>query len=607
MEQIFPSELVEEMRLQAVLCILLQLIFELSSCTHLRVIPGSTLELPCLSFQSDFSAATITWQFNGKDISEHPYGSVTVKKDGLYLSISPVTAANEGNYVCVMKDDQVEMIRMYNITVDASIGYTIKVIKGSYVRLPCNFPPGSQVVANALWFRETDDGRRMMLNPQDEENNKLELLYPFDHDQTLILRDTAMDDAGIYTCESTDGKKLSTVYIIVEVPPTETPHTCEGFTTPWEPCQDQNSRTGEPMLQESMAEFSMKLYSYLRQSDPSGNLLFSPISISGALSHLLLGARDNTRKAIERAVCVPHEFHCVHFQMKKLRERMASSLQMASQIFYNPQMNLSESFTNQSIQFYDVEPTRLLENSEENTRMINSWVANKTKNKITQLVDSVSPSTQLILLNAVSFSGQWKVKFDEKQKKGHFTKLNGDMVKVPVLFHHKYMAAMMYVVELKAQVARFALSGDSSLYILLPRSSKAADLQQVEEKMTDTAVRQMIEQMKTTPPQQIEVTLPQIKLDVQPDMNLLIKKLGLSSLFENPNLCGLYSEDKLLLDDARHRAFLTLTKQGVEAGAITTMSFSRTFPSFSAMRPFIMLLWSDQANVPLFIGRVTDP
>uniref|UniRef100_A0A4W6BR61 Serpin peptidase inhibitor, clade G (C1 inhibitor), member 1 n=1 Tax=Lates calcarifer TaxID=8187 RepID=A0A4W6BR61_LATCA len=564
------------MKLQAVLCILLQLIFELSSCTYLRVTPGSTLELPCLSFQSDFTAATITWQFNGKDISEHPYGSVTVKKDGLYLSISPVTAANEGNYVCVMKDDQVEMIRMYNITVDGEIHTSLHHFDlGLTLKLVCVF----QVVANALWFRETDDGGRVMLNLQDEENNKLELLYPLDHDQTLILRDTAMDDAGIYTCESTDGKKLSTIYIIVEVPPTETPHTCEGFTTPWEPCQDQNSRTGEPMLQESMAEFSMKLYSYLRQSDPSGNLLFSPISISGALSHLLLGARDNTRKAIERAVCVPHEFHCVHFQMKRLRERMASSLQMASQIFYNPQMNLSESFTNQSIQFYDVEPTRLLENSEENTRMINSWVANKTKNKITQLVDSVSPSTQLILLNAVSFSGQWKVKFDEKQKKGHFTKLNGDMVKVPILFHHNYMAAMMFVVELKAQVARFALSGDSSLYILLPRSSKAADLQHVEEKMTDTAVRQMIEQMKTTPPQQIEVTLPQIKLDVQPDMNILIKKLGLSSLFENPNLCGLYSEDKLVLDDARHRAFFALTKQGVEAGA----------------------------NVPLFIGRVTDP
>lgn len=153
--------------------------------------------------------------------------------------------------------------------------------------------------------------------------------------------------------------------------------------------------------------------------------------------------------------------------------------------------------------------------------------------------------------------------------------------------------------------------------------------------MTDTAVRQMIELMKTIPLDRVEVTLPQIKLDVQPNMHILIKKLGLfifhvllcvfptisfltfsllyypqsglSSLFEDANLCGLYSEERLVLDDARHRAFLALTEQGVEAGAVTSISFSRTYTSFSALQPFIMLLWSDQANVPLFIGRVTDP
>lgn len=49
-------------------------------------------------------------------------------------------------------------------------------------------------------------------------------------------------------------------------------------------------------------------------------------------------------------------------------------------------------------------------------------------------------------------SGQWKIKFDLKQRKGGFTKLNGDVVKVPVLYHQKYMAAMSHVVALKAQV-----------------------------------------------------------------------------------------------------------------------------------------------------------
>lgn len=149
-------------------------------------------------------------------------------------------------------------------------------------------------------------------------------------------------------------------------------------------------------------------------------------------------------------------------------------------IFCPPEMSLSESFTNQSVQFYDAVPTKLLETSEDNTEMINSWVANKTNNKIQHLVDSVSPGTQLMLLNAVSFkgqwrifedvcvwacetgedskclclcpSGQWEIKFDFKHRKDFFSKLNGDLVPVPVLYHQEYLLAMTMDANLKALV-----------------------------------------------------------------------------------------------------------------------------------------------------------
>ncbi|MEQ2258203.1 hypothetical protein XENORESO_011165, partial [Xenotaenia resolanae] len=81
----------------------------------------------------------------------------------------------------------------------------------------------------------------------------------------------------------------------------------------------------------------------------------------------------------------------------------------------------------------------------------------------------------------------------------------------------------------------------------------------------------------------------------------------LSSLFEGASLCGISTDSDLVLDEAKHKAFLALTERGVEAGAVTSMSFSRSFPTFSALRPFIMLLWSDQADVPLFIGKVMEP
>lgn len=54
----------------------------------------------------------------GKNISTQWPGSATIKKDGSSLSISPVTAANEGEYMCLVKENDVELIRAYNITVD---------------------------------------------------------------------------------------------------------------------------------------------------------------------------------------------------------------------------------------------------------------------------------------------------------------------------------------------------------------------------------------------------------------------------------------------------------------------------------------------------------
>lgn len=74
-------------------------------------------------------------------------------------------------------------------------------------------------------------------------------------------------------------------------------------------------------------------------------------------------------------------------------------------------------------------------------------------------------------------------------------------------------------------MGRFALTGDSSLYILLPNTMY--DLQLVEESMTYDTLRQMMDKMKTVVPQKTEVTLPKIKLDVEPDMFMLMKKLGL--------------------------------------------------------------------------------
>ncbi|XP_008411680.1 plasma protease C1 inhibitor [Poecilia reticulata] len=597
------------MKHQAMVCLLLWLTFEPAPCMHIRTSQGSMVELPCYTSESDIPDAKITWTFNGQNISDTALspGSAKHVKKGFYVSISSVSAASEGEYVCVAVWEQGEATTTYSLTVE-SFHTTVKVTEDSTAYLPCYLPSSSEDgnISNAKWFKETGVGKKTRLNTEEDDSGdaKIELVLPNDQDQTIMIKKTNMGDAGVYICESAEGKRLNSLQLEVEALPKSS---CKDLIEGLVPCQDENSRTAEPILQESMTEFAMKLYSHLKQEEPLSNILFSPVSISAMLAHLLLGATGNTHGALKRALCVPLDFNCVHSLMKKQKEKMGQSLQMASQIYYNPQMNLSESFLSQSFEYYGAEPTKLLESSEENMRMINAWVANKTNNKITNIINDVSPNTQLILLNAVSFSGQWKFKFNDKPKKGLFVKFGGDMVRVPLIHHSRYLATMTYAPDLKAQVGRFALTGDNSLYILLPFGNNLSDLQQMEDKMTDVNVHQIIELVKAVQPQNLEVTLPQVKLDVEPNMNMLLKKLGLSSLFEGPSLCGLSSNGDLVLDDAKHKAFLALTERGVEAGAVTSLSFSRSFPTFSALRPFVLLLWNDQANVPLFIGRVLEP
>lgn len=175
-----------------------------------------------------------------------PTGSARLLKMGLYISISPVTPASGGEYICLAKVNNAEMIRIYNLTVGnipfsffkliykttkplnmikeisfllADPVHTIIKASGGFdVSLPCYFPSSRPVLGNALWFKESIGGERKELHPEDDSGNeeKLVLLYPEDHDQTIVLKQANAEDAGIYSCETVEGENLHTIHLFVK-------------------------------------------------------------------------------------------------------------------------------------------------------------------------------------------------------------------------------------------------------------------------------------------------------------------------------------------------------------------------------------------------------
>lgn len=108
------------------------------------VTPGSSLELPCLPALTELTTAHKTWTFNGnscqdpfqyflsnyivlifnfffknigRDISTEASGSVRIKKDGWDLSISPISTAHQGQYMCLVNETSMDIRSTYDITV----------------------------------------------------------------------------------------------------------------------------------------------------------------------------------------------------------------------------------------------------------------------------------------------------------------------------------------------------------------------------------------------------------------------------------------------------------------------------------------------------------
>ncbi|MCI4380476.1 hypothetical protein PGIGA_G00240420 [Pangasianodon gigas] len=615
-------------------CIVLLLFWGFSSSSPtITLLVGSQFRLQCL-IEFDLLSPEYSWSFtpqlNVDQGVKIPFTPLSHTEE--MLELNPVEQHHAGTYKCVVRGisekGATKVKRTFQISVIENVPFirwqVLEGTEGEPAMLPCS----SETVksfdsALVKWFKIKELGdsfEAQELTPVERSHSSIkgeeiknedparrvywasDLKEP---DWSIEIDSLELDDESLYRCDiKTESNTESWLMELVlnRAPPPR----CLNHTAPWEACPDPDSKSSEAILHESLTEFSLNVYKKVNMMAPERNLLFSPISITMLLSHLLLGTRGQTRTELERGLLLPPYFSCIHSEMKKLNNKMKDSILVASQMFFNQKLKLQEAFVNQSQEFYDSVPQKLTNNSETNLKLINDWVASKSQNRITGLVDFLDESTEIILLNAVYFIGKWKGTFEVKDEV--FTTFSKGQLSVPTLYSSSFYLSTSYIHALKAHVGKFDLTGKNSLYILLPISEGKKGLQATEASLTESNIREMVKEMASVIPALSEVTLPKVKLMVNTDLLTLLKKFELAGLLEDPNLCGMFEQSSSTpLTDARHRAFLSLTEKGVEAVAASSISFSRSFGSFDATRPFVLMVWNEDINNPLFIGRVLNP
>ncbi|XP_071469734.1 serpin B6-like [Marmota flaviventris] len=378
----------------------------------------------------------------------------------------------------------------------------------------------------------------------------------------------------------------------------------------------------DPLL-EASGTFALNLLKTLGE-DSSKNVFYSPISISSALAMVLLGANGTTAVQMAQVLSLNKSSNSgggdVHQSFQSLLTEVNKTdtqylLRTANRLFGEKSYDFLSSFKDSCQKFYQAEMEELdfLNATEESRKHINTWVAKKTEDKITELLSSgsLNTNTKLVLVNAIYFKGNWDKQFDKELTQERPFKVSKNEEKPVQMMFKKSTFKMTYIGEIFTKILVLPyVSEELNMIIMLP--DEHIDLKTVEKELT---YEKYIEW--TNPDlmdeEEVEVFLPRFKLQENYDLEEVLRSLGMTDAFDEAraDFSGMSSRKDLYLSKVVHKSFVEVNEEGTEAAAATAaimmMRCMRFTARFCADHPFLFFIQHSRTRGILFCGRVSSP
>lgn len=366
-----------------------------------------------------------------------------------------------------------------------------------------------------------------------------------------------------------------------------------------------------------------ELYLQLAKAKTTGNLFFSPSSISTALAMTYAGARGDTAKQMAKTLHFDLPAKDLHVAFSSLLTRLDSSggknpeLHVANRIFAQTGMTLDKDFEIVTHDRYraDVSLLDFKKSTEPSRKSINGWVESKTNTKITDLMPpgSVTDLTRMVLVNAIYFKGTWATQFQKSSTKDESFSISKDATKKTAMMH--LTLSTKYGETSEASVLSLPYrSADTdhamSMVVILP---KAVDgLSKIE---AGFSAKQLESYVSALGWQEVVVTLPKFKTTYTANLSSTLSTMGMPLAFQEDkaDFSGITKADKLFISKVMHKAFVDVNEEGTEAAAATGvgMDGATSVPPppkvFKADHPFAFMIRDDKTGAILFMGRMADP
>ncbi|CAH1236757.1 unnamed protein product [Diabrotica balteata] len=365
--------------------------------------------------------------------------------------------------------------------------------------------------------------------------------------------------------------------------------------------------------------FTRNAYQILAQ-EKGKNIFFSPISIHAILSLASQGSGGKTQKAFTSALQVADIATLAEgykAAMLKLNSVEDVTLLMANKVYVKNEYELKDEFKDKVVNNFFSEVQNIdFSQSAAAAKTINTWVEEKTKDKIKDLIQpaDLDALTRLVLVNAIYFKGKWAAPFKPEDTKTEKFYLNdNDSIDVQMM-HTKKKFFFKNDEALDAKVLELPYTNkDLSMIVILP--NKRDGINELELKLANTDLTKITENMFRP---DVIVALPKFKIETTIDLEAPLTKLGLGVIFsDNADFSGmLKSPEELKVSKVIHKAFIEVNEEGAEAAAATGHIIRRKYAAWKAQddefvadHPFIVMfkLKAEDQFIIVFFIRVFNP
>ncbi|KAG5268171.1 hypothetical protein AALO_G00209050 [Alosa alosa] len=249
-------------------------------------------------------------------------------------------------------------------------------------------------------------------------------------------------------------------------------------------------------LASANVHFSLELFKKISEINKTGNVFYSPLSISSALAMVCLGARGNTEAQMHKSLNLHKVEDDVHVGFSKLfaelnKEGAPYALSLANRLYGEQSLQFVEKYLADTKTHYcaELETVDFRTNAEAARVNINKWVEEKTQNKIVDLLAQgvLDVDTRLVLVNAIYFKGNWDKKFKSIQTKKVQFKLKKNESKSVKMMHQKGKFPFTYIPDAECQILELPYVGkDLSMLIMLPNEMEdnTTGLEKLEQMLT---------------------------------------------------------------------------------------------------------------------------